>query len=105
MPVFQNHAVSISQDVNGNYISLDEAHYICAILNAPIVAKYIINSSDSRTFKVRPPVQIPKFCASNPVHLKLAKLSMQAHENYDNPQVMATIDSELDSLYINLVKG
>ena len=105
MPVFQNHAVSISQDVNGNYISLDEAHYICAILNAPIVAKYIINSSDSRTFKVRPPVQIPKFCASNPIHLKLAKLSMRAHKNYDNSQVMATIDSELNSLYINLVKG
>ena len=27
-PLFQNHAVSICEDSNGNYISLDEAHFI-----------------------------------------------------------------------------
>ena len=39
-PQFQNHAVTITQDNDGNYISLEEAHYICAILNAPLTKLY-----------------------------------------------------------------
>ena len=43
-PCFQNHAVSISQYGDDRYITEDEAHYLCAILNAPIVEAYIIAS-------------------------------------------------------------
>ena len=104
MPVFQNHAVSISQDINGNFISLDEAHYVCAVINTPIVVKYIMNSSDSRTFKVRPPINIPKFSSSNPIHVQLADLSKRGHDNYNNPGVMEKIDAELNSLFISLIR-
>lgn len=53
-PVFQNHAVSISEREDGNLITSNEAHFVCAILNAPITNDFIINSSDSRSFKIRP---------------------------------------------------
>ncbi|MEA3352208.1 MAG: hypothetical protein U9Q33_00125, partial [Campylobacterota bacterium] len=41
-PQFQNHAVTICQDDSGRFISLDEAHFICAVMNAPLTNKYII---------------------------------------------------------------
>lgn len=57
-PQFQNHAVTICEDSEGNFISLNEAHYICGILNTPIASEYIINSSDSRSFPIRPRIYI-----------------------------------------------
>lgn len=103
-PVFQNHAVSISQRANGEFITEDEAHYICAIFNAPIVAQFILKSSDSRTFKIRPPVNVPVFNPINEKHRKLVDLSKQAHIDYDNPQLMAKYDKELDRAYLALLK-
>lgn len=96
VPVFQNHAAYISQNANGNFISLQEAHYICAVMNAPCVQKYILNSSDSRTFKVRPPVNIPTFTPQNRIHIRLAKLSLIAHRYYADEYMMNRIDKLLD---------
>lgn len=78
-PLFQNHAVSISQREDGTFISLDEAHFICAILNAPSVKSYMENSSDSRSFKIRPPVNIPIYDENEPTHILLSQLSKRAH--------------------------
>jgi len=83
-PCFQNHAASISQDDNDNFITKDEAHYICAILNSRLVTNFINSTSDSRTFKIRPQVYIPKFDFTNPDHLLLSKLSKQAHKYHNN---------------------
>lgn len=84
-PCFQNHAVSISQYGDSRFITEDEAHYLCSILNAPIVDDYIKSSSDSRSFKVRPPVYIPEFDNRNSHHIELANLSREAHKHYDRP--------------------
>ncbi|QNE45429.1 N-6 DNA methylase (plasmid) [Frigoribacterium sp. NBH87] len=46
-PVFQNHAVSISERPDGAFISLDEAHYICAVLNSTLVSNFVIRSSEA----------------------------------------------------------
>ena len=43
-PVFQKHAVTISQNSKGRYITEDEAHYICGILNSNIVERYILQT-------------------------------------------------------------
>lgn len=83
-PIFQNHAVSISQHTDGSFITEDEAHYVYAIFNAPIVAKFIINSSDSRTFKIRSPINVPNFVPSDPLHKKLVELSKKTNRNQDN---------------------
>jgi len=101
-PQFQNHAVTISQNENGDYITLEEAHYICAILNAPITKSYILNSSDSRSFKINPPVFIPKFDTNNKLHLELSKLSITAHELWNNNTEIQKIDKKLSELVIKL---
>jgi len=103
-PMFQNHAVSICEDVDGNFITLDEAHYICGILNSPIAEQYTIQSSDSRSFPVRPRVKIPKYNPINEKHLRIASLSKEAHENYDTSSIIIKILEELDKLYINIIK-
>jgi methylase of polypeptide subunit release factors len=98
--LFQNHAVSICEDSQGNFISEDEAHYICSILNAPIVEKYIMNSSDERTFKIRVPIKIPKFDSKSKIHLKLSELSKNAHKNSDE---IEKILPQLDELYLKIL--
>jgi hypothetical protein len=58
MYALHDHACSISESPNGGMISLNEAHYICAIVNSELVEKYILNSSDSRSFKADMPINI-----------------------------------------------
>lgn len=101
-PQFQNHAVSISQTKDGRFISFEEAHYICAILNSRIVTNYIYNSSDSRSFKIDPPIYIPPFNSQNIIHNKLSNLSILAHKNYSNKEKMELIDNDIDRLVIML---
>jgi methylase of polypeptide subunit release factors len=103
-PIFQNHAVSISQREDGSFITLEEAHYICAVLNAPIVANYLTKSSDSRSFKIRPPINIPIFDSLNAKHVELSKLSIKAHKNYSNKQIMVDIDEKLNEIYLKILK-
>lgn len=101
-PVFQNHAVTICERPSGGFISEDEAHYICAILNAPIVGLYMRQSSDSRSFKIRPPVKIPEYDMTNPKHIALRDLSIEAHNCYDDLCKISAINRELDKAYLAL---
>lgn len=102
-PCFQNHAVSISQYGDGRFISEEEAHYLCGILNAPIVDSYIRSSSDSRSFKVRPPVFIPEFDSNNIHHTEIAKLSRKAHSSYDKPSLRIILQ-QINNHYIEICK-
>lgn len=102
-PVFQNHAVSISQTSDGRFISENEAHFICAVLNAPIVAKFLLSRSDSRSFKIRPPVNLPVYDSENVLHVKLSNLSKAAHAAVNNGSSLAEIDEELDVVYKKLL--
>ena len=87
-PLFQNHAVSICEDSNGRFISLEEAHFICGIMNTPIAFQYVINSSDSRSFPIRHRIYIPKYDKKNHIHKKIALLSQEAHEKYDDEKTI-----------------
>lgn len=98
--VFQNHAVSMCEDQEGRFVSEDEAHYICAILNAPVVEKFIIQSSDSRSFKIRPPVKILKYDKENEIHKTLSELSKKAHRQ---PDQIDKILTEIDDLYLAML--
>ncbi len=104
-PLFQNHAVSICEDSNGNYISLDEAHFICGIMNTPVAFQYVTNSSDSRSFPIRPRIYIPKYDASNPIHEKITQLSKIAHQKYNDENEMARITKQLNKLYLSIAKS
>lgn len=60
-----------------------EAHYICAVLNAPIIRRFIKSySSTGRGFGAASVLQyvgIPLFDASNPLHRELADFSVKMH--------------------------
>jgi hypothetical protein len=101
-PVFQNHAVSISQREDGTFISLAEAHYICAILNAPTVKLYMEKSSDSRSFKIRPPINIPVYDSKTRCHKQLSDLSKLAHKNKKVGSSIEEILKKIDLLIVKL---
>ncbi|MBU2543270.1 N-6 DNA methylase [Patescibacteria group bacterium] len=103
--LFQNHAPTICEGEDGELITLDEAHYIAGILNAPIVVKFITNSSDFRTFKVRPPIYIPKYDASNKLHTEISRLSKQAHQEWDNPSSLVLIEKQISQRYLEIAKN
>jgi ADP-ribose pyrophosphatase YjhB (NUDIX family) len=85
------HAGDDAADVT--WLDVDEAHYVCAILNAPLVARYLAASSDARSFKIRPPVNVPLYDARDPRHAALAALSRQAHGG-------VPVDDVLDAAYL-----
>lgn len=101
-PVFQNHAVSISQRGDGEFITLEEAHFICAILNAPVVKEYMEKSSDSRSFKIRPPINIPLFDSNNDIHNKLSQYSVTAHALRHGGNGLEQILNDIDKLVLSL---
>lgn len=67
------------QATEGNHTIKFEADYICGILNVPIVEEFIYSSSDTRSFKIRPPVYIPRYDNKNSIHTEIAVLSKKAH--------------------------
>lgn len=99
-PAFQNHCVSVCERGDGSFITEDEAHYICAILNSHIVEDYILSTSDKRTFKIRIPVKINSFDASNAIHVQLSDLSKKAHFSYDDVSQIEAIRNKIDELYL-----
>lgn len=104
-PLFQNHAVSICEDSEGRFITFDEAHFICGIMNTPVAFQYVINSSDSRSFPIRPRIYIPKYDAENPLHKKISLLSQKAHKKYDDEKVIAEIVKSLNGLYLRVAES
>jgi hypothetical protein len=102
VPKFQSHAVAMCERSDGTFIVLEEAHYICAILNSNIVTEYILNSSDKRSFKVRPPIRIPRFIQNNHDHKRLSMLSIKAHAHNGDLKVVNEISSEIDQLVLRL---
>lgn len=101
-PIFQSHALSICEGPNG-FISSDEAHFICAFLNAPVVQKYIYQSSDLRSFKVQPQLRIPAYQSWNTLHASLTAESRTAHSASDDPTVLAGVDVRIDELVAALL--
>jgi hypothetical protein len=104
-PCFQNHAVSICERKDGSFISRDEAHYLCGALNAPVTGRFLVNSSDSRSFKIRPPVRVPLYDPKNPDHVALSELSKLAHLKHADKEEMGKIDKKLDALYVKICKA
>jgi hypothetical protein len=95
--VFQNHAVSMCENMDGTYMSLAEAYFVSGIFNAPVVQKFIYASSDNRSFKIRPPIFVPTFDPKDERHKRIASLSKRAHTGKDAPD---TVLPEIEKLYL-----
>lgn len=80
MYLLLDHACSVSQRSDGSYISVDEAHYICAILNSKVAEQYVLSSSDSRSFRALFQLKVVEYDSSNPIHISLSDLSKEAHD-------------------------
>ncbi|MBQ8780558.1 MAG: hypothetical protein IJZ72_02625 [Oscillospiraceae bacterium] len=103
-PLFQNHAVSICEDSNGNFITLEEAHFICGIMNTPVAFQYVLHSSDSRSFPIRPRIYIPKYDKNNAIHKKISLLSRMAHKKYNDDIAISKITRKLNELYLEIAQ-
>ncbi len=70
------HTIIISQDVDGNFISEDEAHYINAILNSSIVHEYIHSTFKTNGFSLKKSnLFLPKYEPSNSLQHRLVVIS------------------------------
>lgn len=73
------HTIIISQDVDGNFISEDEAHYINAILNSSIVHEYIHSTFKTNGFSLKKSnLFLPKYVPSNRLQHRLIVISKYA---------------------------
>jgi hypothetical protein len=83
----------------------DEAHFVCAILNASpcrfTIQNYIVLHPDPHILQR---VKIPRFDPANPTHLALADLSRQAHAATaaGDPARVREIEAEVDRLAARL---
>lgn len=104
-PLFQNHAVSICEGLDGNFITNDEAHFICGCMNTPVAFDYVLKSSDSRSFPIRPRIYIPKYDSDNPIHVEISNCSKEAHRKYDSDSDINRIVTRLNQLYLFLARS
>jgi methylase of polypeptide subunit release factors len=101
--VFQNHAVSMCERRGeDDFIGEDEAHFVCAILNTPIVERFIYATSDTRSYKVRPPVFVPPYDPTDKRHVRLSEISREAHADLEEIDVLR---SESEALYLNICRN
>ena len=96
------HTIIISQDIDENFISEDEAHYINGILNSGIVVAYIHNTFKTNGFSLnKSHLFIPKYDPKNSLCVKIAKLSKTATKN---KSVREDAINRLSDAYIKLCK-
>ena len=73
------HTIIISQDVEGNMISEDEAHYINGVLNSCIVHEYIHSTFKTNGFSLnKSKLFLPKFDRQVKEFMEIAKISKRA---------------------------
>ena len=79
-----------------------EAHYLCAILNTSLVDKYIKSfSAPGRGFgapSVMETLGIPVFDEKDPIHNKLAGLSIKAHKRVAEDKDIGSTENEIESV-------
>ena len=92
------HTIIISQDIDKNFITEDESHYINAILNSSIVHAYIHATFKTNGFSLKKSnLCIPKYNPRNRLHRRLTMLSKYAtlEENEKKREHVAQIASSI----------
>ena len=102
IPLLLDHACSISQDTNGSFITKDEAHYICAILNSTLITSYINGSSDARSYKTDLPIRLDKYDENNTLHKRLSVLSQVAHKKVQENKDISFIEKCISKIILKI---
>lgn len=103
-PVCAKHAPYISMDKNGNYITEDEAYYISAILNTPVVEEYFRRTYSGRAYSIKFNLCVPKYDPADERHVRLMTLSRKAHEEAENGKQTEHFLQEMQVIYLELCR-
>lgn len=96
------HTIIISQDVEGRFITLDEAHFINGILNSEIVHDYIHSTFKTNGFSLnKSHLFIPKYNPRNKLHKKLVALSKKTSKR---PDTYNSVKTQLSDIYLEICK-
>ncbi|MBD2177843.1 hypothetical protein H6F42_13060 [Pseudanabaena sp. FACHB-1998] len=75
-----------------------EAHYVCGCLNSSparfVASTYIVSTQIST--HILEYIKVPKFSESNPLHLQIAEISEQCHEQTSNRNIEQVLNLEAD---------
>jgi hypothetical protein len=102
MPICAKHSPYISMDINGNYITNDEAYYLAGILNTDIVQKYFICTYSGRSYSIKFNIKLPKFDSDSSEHAKISALSRKAHENFKKNIKTDNLKEEIQKIYLKM---
>ncbi|RHZ37688.1 Eco57I restriction-modification methylase domain-containing protein [endosymbiont GvMRE of Glomus versiforme] len=104
MPLFDSHIKYISRDKEDNFISQDEAYYITAILNAPVVKNFIEATNVARNYSFdNLSIFCPKYDEKNKLSLALKNITYQVIElkkDFD-----FSLRKKLNNLYLQFCKN
>ncbi len=98
------HTIIISQDIDGNFISEDEAHFINGILNSTVVHDYIHSTFKTNGFSLaKSKLFLPKFREDDGLHRKVVRLSRKATGSPQEER--AAIAEELSGIYVRICQN
>lgn len=99
------HTMIIGRDIEGNFISKDEAYFVCGILNSDIVINYMHNTFKSNGYSLKKSqFFLPKYDKSNAVHSKIVNVAKRASACNDSSKIVA-MQKELSDLYLQLCRN
>ena len=104
MPICAKHSPYISMDINGNFITKEEAFYLAGILNTPIVQEYFKCTFSERSYSIKFNIKMPKYDRLNIAHKTIFKLSEKAHKYYTNKKLIDKIKLKIQENYLIICK-
>ena len=95
------HTIIISQKKDGSFISEDEAHYICGILNSDIVKSYIENTFKSNGYSLnKSNLNLPEYDESNSLHKEIVDLVKNV-----TPDSVKSVTKKITDIYLSICKN
>ncbi len=99
------HTILIGRDIDENYITKDEAYYICGILNCDLVIGYIHNTFKKNGFSLKDAhFYLPKYDSNDSQHKQIVSLSKKASSTTDE-KVITSIQKNISSIYLDICKN
>lgn len=99
------HTIIISQNIRRENITLDEAYYICGILNSTVVHNYIHKTFKTNGFSLnKAHIFIPEFDKNNDLMAKITSLSKKASTDVNEKEI-EQIRNDLSETYIKLCEN
>lgn len=95
------HAPFFSRDISGQPISKEEALYLSAILNTPIVNKYFKVTYSGRSYSINFDINIPKY-KDLPLQKELADLSLQI---VAKKKKYSDLIDQIQNVYLKLLRS